>query len=53
MDSATLVDAAKLLCESDAPPPTPEELRWLRDNLLEHQQAVEKLIKLIESLLNR
>ncbi|MEQ9233416.1 hypothetical protein [Coleofasciculus sp. E2-BRE-01] len=53
MDSATLVDAAKLLGESDAPPPTPEELRWLRDNLLEHQQAVEKLIKLIDSLLNR
>ena len=26
---------------------------WLRDNLLEHQQAVEKLIKLIDSLLNR
>ncbi|MEQ8997482.1 MAG: hypothetical protein RID53_13395 [Coleofasciculus sp. B1-GNL1-01] len=53
MDSATLVDAAKLLCESDAASPTPEELRWLRDNLLEHQQAVEKLIKLIDSLLNR
>jgi hypothetical protein len=53
MDSATLVDAAEFLCESDAPPPTPEELRWLRDNLLEHQQAVEKLIKLIDSLLNR
>jgi hypothetical protein len=53
MDSATLVEAAKLLCESDAPPPTAEELRWLRDNLLEHQQAVEKLIKLIDSLLNR
>ncbi len=51
MSSTTLVDTAKSLCERDAPPPTPEELLWLRDNLIEHQQAVGKLIELIESLL--
>ncbi len=51
MPPTTLVDAAKLLCEGDAPPPTPEELVWLRDNLIEHQQAVGKLLELIESLL--
>jgi hypothetical protein len=33
------------------PPPTTEELLCLRDNLIEHQQAVEKLLGLIESLL--
>ena len=47
----TLVDAAKSLCDRNAPPPTPEELVWLRDNLIEHQQAVGKLIELIEFLL--
>lgn len=51
MSSTTLIDAAKSLCEPDAPPPTPEELLWLRNNLIEHQQAVGKLIELIESLL--
>lgn len=51
MSSTTLVDAASSLCERDAPPPTSEELVWLRDNLVEHQQAVGKLIELIESLL--
>lgn len=51
MSSTTLVDAAKSLCEPDAPPPTAQELLWLKDNLVEHQQAVGKLIELIESLL--
>lgn len=51
MPPTTLVDAAKALCEPDAPPPTPEELVWLRDNLIEHQQAVGKLVELIELLL--
>ncbi|HEY9602572.1 MAG TPA: hypothetical protein V6C85_13235 [Allocoleopsis sp.] len=51
MSSTTLVDAAKLLCDPDAPPPATEELLWLRDNLISHQQAVGKLIELIESLL--
>lgn len=51
MSSTTVVDAASSLCERDAPPPTAQELLWLRDNLVEHQQAVGKLIELIESLL--
>ena len=51
MHPTTLVDAAKFLCKPDAPPPTAQELLWLRDNLVEHQQAVRKLIELIESLL--
>ncbi len=51
MHPTTLVDAAKFLGEPDAPPPTAQELFWLRDNLVEHQQAVGKLIELIESLL--
>ena len=51
MAPATLIDAAKLLSDPDAPPPTTEELLWLRENLIEHQQAVEKLLGLIESLL--
>ena len=51
MNPTTLVDAASSLGEPDAPPPTFEELLWLKDNLLEHQQVVEKLIELIESLL--
>jgi hypothetical protein len=51
MPPATVIDAAKLLCDPDAPPPTTEELLCLRDNLIEHQQAVEKLLGLIESLL--
>ena len=51
MPPTTLIDAAKSLCERDAPPPTTEELLWLRDNLILHQQAVGKLIELIESLL--
>jgi hypothetical protein len=51
MPPATLIDAAKLLCNGDAPPPTTEELLWLRENLIEHQQAVGKLVELIEFLL--
>jgi hypothetical protein len=51
MHPTTLVDAAKFLGKPDAPPPTAQELLWLRDNLVEHQQAVGKLIELIESLL--
>ena len=51
MHPTTLVDAAKFLGKPDAPPPTAQELLWLRDNLIEHQQAVGKLIELIESLL--
>ena len=52
MHSATLVDAALSLCEPNAPPPTLEELVWLKDNLIEHQHAVAKLLELIESLLH-
>jgi hypothetical protein len=38
--------------DRDAPPPTTEELLWLKENLIEHQQSVEKLIQLIEALLS-
>ncbi|HEY9632137.1 MAG TPA: hypothetical protein V6D14_01940 [Coleofasciculaceae cyanobacterium] len=51
MPPTTLVDAAKALCDRDAPPPTTEELLWLKENLIQHQQSVEKLIQLIEALL--
>jgi hypothetical protein len=48
----TLVDAARALCDVDAPPPTTEELIWLKEKLLEHQQSVERLVQLIETLLD-
>ena len=53
LGSVTLVDIARMLCDTDAPPPTTEELRWLKDNLIEHQTSVVKLISLIEILLER
>jgi hypothetical protein len=52
MPPTTLVDAAKVLCDRDAPPPTREELLWLKENLIQHQHSVEKLIQLIEALLS-
>lgn len=48
----TLIDAARALCDVDAPPPMTEELIWLKEKLSEHQQSVEKLILLIETLLD-
>ncbi len=48
---ATLIDAARLLCDPDAPPPTAEELQWLLNKLLEHQKSVEQLIELTQLLL--
>ncbi|NEQ27500.1 MAG: hypothetical protein F6K28_52555 [Microcoleus sp. SIO2G3] len=49
---STLIDAARALCDVDAPPPTAEELIWLKEKLSEHQQSVERLIQLIEALLD-
>lgn len=49
----TLIEVAGLLCDQDAPPPTVQELCWLKDNLVMHQQSVERLIGLIEMLLER
>jgi hypothetical protein len=49
---STLIDAARALCDVDAPPPTTEELIWLKEKLSEHQQSVERLIQLIEALLD-
>jgi hypothetical protein len=48
---ATLIDAASSLCDASSPPPTTEELLWLKEKLTEHQTSVEKLIELVSALL--
>lgn len=49
----TINDAARQLCDRDAPPPTAEELQWLLERLAQQQRSIDQLIELVKLLLEQ